>query len=52
MACLSRPRRRLCHAPFIDGRECRMHDGWVYIMTNQPNGTLYVAVTTDLVSHV
>jgi putative endonuclease len=23
--------------------------GWVYIMTNRPNGTLYVGVTDDLV---
>jgi putative endonuclease len=22
--------------------------GWVYVMTNQPNGTLYVGVTSDL----
>jgi putative endonuclease len=22
--------------------------GWVYIMTNRPNGTLYVGTTTDL----
>ena len=22
--------------------------GWVYIMTNRPNGTLYVGVTSDL----
>jgi putative endonuclease len=25
-----------------------MPGGWVYIMTNQPNGTLYVGTTTDL----
>jgi putative endonuclease len=25
-----------------------MRGGWVYIMTNRPNGTLYVAVTSDL----
>ena len=23
--------------------------GWVYIMTNRPNGTLYIGVTSDLV---
>jgi putative endonuclease len=23
--------------------------GWVYILTNRPNGTLYVGVTSDLV---
>jgi putative endonuclease len=26
--------------------------GWVYIMTNRPNGTLYVGVTSDLVKRV
>ena len=25
-----------------------MQGGWVYIMTNQPNGTLYVGVTSDI----
>jgi len=25
-----------------------MKGGWVYIMTNRPNGTLYVGVTADL----
>ena len=25
-----------------------MSGGWVYIMTNRPNGTLYVGTTTDL----
>ena len=25
-----------------------MRGGWVYIMTNRPNGTLYTGVTTDL----
>ncbi len=25
-----------------------MCGGWVYIMTNRPNGTLYVGVTSDL----
>ena len=25
-----------------------MRGGWVYIMTNRPNGTLYTAVTADL----
>ena len=25
-----------------------MHGGWVYIMTNWPNGTLYIGVTSDL----
>ena len=26
----------------------RMHGGWVYIVTNRPNGTLYVGVTSNL----
>ena len=25
-----------------------MKGGWVYIMTNRPNGTLYLGVTSDL----
>lgn len=25
-----------------------MPGGWVYIMTNRPNGTLYVGVTSDI----
>ncbi len=25
-----------------------MQGGWVYIVTNKPNGTLYVGVTSDL----
>jgi putative endonuclease len=25
-----------------------MRGGWVYIMTNRPNGTLYTGVTADL----
>ena len=25
-----------------------MNSGWVYIMTNRPNGTLYVGATIDL----
>jgi putative endonuclease len=30
-----------CNIPAMKG-------GWVYIMTNRPNGTLYVGVTSDL----
>jgi putative endonuclease len=26
-----------------------MKSGWTYIMTNRPNGTLYVGVTNDIV---
>jgi putative endonuclease len=26
--------------------------GWVYVMTNQSNGTLYVGVTTDIIRRV
>jgi putative endonuclease len=29
-----------------------MSGGWVYIMTNRPNGILYVGVTSDLVRRV
>jgi putative endonuclease len=29
-----------------------MHGGWVYIMTNRPNGTLYVGVTSHLARRV
>jgi putative endonuclease len=28
------------------------HGGWVYFLTNHPNGTLYVGVTNDLVRRV
>ena len=30
----------------------RMAGGWVYIMTNRPNGTLYVGVTSDLAHRI
>ncbi len=29
-----------------------MQGGWVYVMTNLPNGTLYVGVTSDLARRV
>jgi putative endonuclease len=29
-----------------------MKGGWVYIMTNKPNGTLYTGVTADLARRV
>ncbi len=32
------------HAVHLPG----MRGGWVYIMTNRPNGTLYTGVTRDL----
>jgi putative endonuclease len=29
-----------------------MRGGWIYIMTNRPNGTLYVGVTSNLLQRV
>jgi putative endonuclease len=29
-----------------------MAGGWVYILTNRPNGVLYVGVTSDLVKRI
>src|SRR3972149_3377078 len=36
-------------APSVAPRHpCRMKGGWVYIVTNERNGTLYVGVTADV----
>ena len=29
-----------------------MRGGWIYIMTNRPNGTLYTGVTSDLARRI
>jgi putative endonuclease len=29
-----------------------MRGGWIYILTNHPNGTLYIGVTSNLVQRV
>ncbi len=34
--------------PGISGRILRQMGGWVYIVTNKPDGTLYIGVTADL----
>ena len=33
-------------------QSCLMAGGWVYILTNRPNGILYVGVTSDLVRRI
>jgi putative endonuclease len=35
-------------APFTKRIKSFMPAGWIYVMTNRPNGTLYVGVTDDL----
>ena len=37
------------HVFFTDPAHDPRMGGWVYIMTNRPNGTLYIGVTNDLV---
>lgn len=39
------------HPPFVNQSRCSLRGmpaGWVYIMSNRPNGTLYVGVTNDI----
>src|SRR5438552_7284539 len=37
-----------CRARPSTARLVHMRGGWVYIMTNRPDGTLYIGVTSDL----
>ena len=37
------------HVLFTDAAHCFHMGGWVYIMTNKRNGTLYIGVTNDLI---
>jgi putative endonuclease len=39
------------HKPFADTMRL-MKGGWVYIMTNRPDGTLYTGVTSDIVRRI
>src|SRR3954467_6469623 len=39
-------------SPGMRGDEDRAVSGWVYIMTNKPNGILYVGVTSNLPARI
>ena len=40
------------HPPTSPRRTAQMKGGWVYIMTNMKNGTLYIGVTANLPARV
>ena len=37
-----------CLPAITHATKARMSGGWVYIMSNRPNGTLYIGVTSNL----
>ena len=39
---------QLCHGPTLAKSSWSMRGGWVYIITNRPNGTLYTGVTNNI----
>ena len=48
-----RRRFRSAYVPAIHVlQDLHMASGWVYILTNRPNGALYVGVTSDLVRRI